>query len=150
MDCMLLSSWNIVYKHNYPDEKQNKLFFICNYNFGYCYTHQLTVFGHFMDKIITLYMYTFPIAGIFGMLIYFNLSKMIRMSMVNFPREVFNFKNPYLGIIKACKDVLVFPARLSQKNIRENTPFFRFELNFFLYGMAFMVISPALPVYLGR
>ena len=146
MDCMLLSSWNIVFKHNYPDEKRTKYFSFVTTISVIITLITLTVFGFLMDKNNNIYKYSFPLAGFFGMLTYFNLSKMIKMSLVNFPMEVFSSNNPYS--LKLVKDILIFPARLCKKIFNDNKSFFRFELNFFLYGMAFMVISPALPVYL--
>jgi len=145
-DSMLLSSWNTVFKHNYTEEKRSKYFsYVTTISFIVTLI-TLSVFGYLLDENSNLYRYTFPIAGIFGMVTYYNLSKMIKMSMVNFPREV--FKTGVEFSVKLFKDTILLPFRLTKNILFENRPFLRFEMNFFLYGMAFMVISPALPVYL--
>ena len=145
-DSMLLSSWNIVFKHNYSDKNRSKYFSYVTTISVLVTLITLTLFGYVMDIDNNLYNYFFPIAGIFGMLTYYNLSKMIRYSLVNFPREVFKTVNTYS--LKLLKDTLVLPWRLTKKILTENKPFFRFESYFFMYGVAFMVISPAIPIYL--
>ena len=59
-------------------------------------------------------------------------------------------KNKFTGIIskKLFKDILILPIRNLFRIFKENRPFFRFEINFFLYGMAFMIASPAVPIFL--
>lgn len=145
-DSMLLSSWNIVFKHNYSDANRSKYFSYVTTISVLVTLVTLTLFGYVMDIDNRLYNYFFPLAGIFGMLTYYNLSKMIKYSLVNFPREVFKTVNTYS--LRLLKDTLVLPWRLTKKILTENKPFLRFETFFFMYGVAFMVISPAIPVYL--
>ncbi len=145
-DSMLLSSWNIVFKHNYSDKNRSKYFSYVTTISVMVTLITLTLFGYLMDIDSQLYKFLFPVAGIFGMLTYYNLSKMIKYSLVQFPREVFKAINNYS--FRLIKDILVLPLRLSKKILSENKPFMRFEAFFFLYGVAFMVISPAIPVYL--
>jgi hypothetical protein len=145
-DSMLLSTWNIVFKHNYSDKNRSKYFSYVTTISVIITLITLTLFGYLMDRNNNLYKYSFPLAGIFGMFTYYNLSRMIKMSLVNFPREV--FKTQKRQSIRLIKDILSLPLLLIKKIFKENKPFFRFEANFFLYGMAFMVISPAIPVYL--
>jgi hypothetical protein len=146
IDSMLLSSWNIVFKHNYSDKNRSRYFSYVTTISVLVTLITLTLFGYLMDLDSNLYNICFPIAGIFGMLTYYNLSKMIRYSLVQFPREVFRTVNTYS--FKLLKDTLVLPWRLTKKILSENKQFLRFESFFFLYGVAFMVISPAIPVYL--
>lgn len=145
-DSMLLSSWNIVFKHNYSDKNRSRFFSYVTTISVLVTLITLTLFGYVMDIDNNLYNYCFPVAGVFGILTYYNLSKMIKFSLIQFPREVFHVVNSYN--FKLFKDTLVLPFRLTKKILSENKPFFRFEAFFFLYGVAFMVISPAIPVYL--
>jgi len=146
LDSLLLSSWNIVLKHNYTEQNRSKLF-------SYATTLQIvmilavsTVFGHFLDLDNDLYRLIFPFAGIFGMLTYYNLSKMISLSMDDYkgrngiPKASFSFR--------LLKDILVIPLRTLLRIFQTDKQFLKFESYFFLYGIAFMVITPAVPFFL--
>ncbi len=146
IDSMLLSSWNIVYKHNYREEKRSKLF-------SYASTVQTAmilitsiIFGYFMDLNENLYKLFFPAAGVLGILTYYNLAKMISLSMDDYKTPEVNASKTYS--VKLVKDILVLPMRNITRIFNTDKNFMRFEAYFFLYGMAFMVISPALPIYL--
>lgn len=146
MDSMLLSSWNIVYKHNYSEEKRSRLF-------SYASTVQTAmilitsvVFGYFMDINENLFKLFFPVAGIFGIFVYYNLSKMISLSMDDYKVPAEETGRTYS--FKLIKDILALPLRNTGRIFKSDKSFMRFEMYFFLYGMAFMVISPALPIYL--
>lgn len=146
IDSMLLSSWNIVFKHNYREEKRSRLF-------SYASSMQIimmlvssTVFGFFLDKDYSIYKICFPIAGILGMLTYLNLAKMIGLSMDDYKNEENRLSGKYS--LKLIKDILLLPARNTIRILKNNRAYFRFESYFFLYGMAFMVITPAIPIYL--
>jgi hypothetical protein len=144
LDSMLLSSWNIILKHNYTETNRNKLY---SYATSVSISLMLvtsTIFGVLLDRDNFIFRLIFPLSGIAGMFMYYNLSKMIGISLAKYP------KTEYVkgGIsTKLIKDILVFPLRNVKRIFNENKPFFRFEVYFFLYGMAFMVIMPAVPVY---
>jgi hypothetical protein len=146
IDSMLLSSWNIVFKHNYREEKRSRLF-------SYATSLQIimilissTVFGYFLDKNNNLYKLCFPLAGILGMLTYYNLAKMIGLSMDDYISGKKIHSRSYS--FKLLKDIILLPARNTLRILKTDKPYLRFETFFFLYGMAFMVISPAIPIYL--
>ena len=50
--------------------------------------------------------------------------------------------------LKLMEDIFVLPVRNMMRIFKENRPFLRFEVFFFMYGMAFMIASPAVPIYL--
>jgi hypothetical protein len=146
LDSMLLSSWNIVFKHNYTEENRSKFY-------SYATTIQTimllavsTLFGSLLDLNHNIYKIFFPLAGLFGMFSYYNLSQMIALSMDDYGGRDKHNKTVYNW--KLIKDILVLPARNMLRIFKENKPFLRFEIYFFLYGMAFMVITPAVPVFL--
>jgi hypothetical protein len=104
-----------------------------------------TVFGHLLDLKQDLYKYFFPAAGFFGFLTYYNLSRMIQLSMDD------RMTKPDIAAsitFKLLKDILILPVRNLLRILVSNKKFLRFEIYFFLYGMAFMVILPSLPIYL--
>jgi Major Facilitator Superfamily len=145
-DSMLLSSWNIVYKHNYREEKRSRLFSYASAVQTILILSTSTVFGYFMDKNESLYKICFPAAGILGMLTYYNLAKMISLSMDDYKSPAEKTGSQYS--FKLLKDIISLPMRNIARIFKENKDFMRFEIYFFLYGMAFMVIIPALPIYL--
>lgn len=146
LDSLLLSIWNIVFKHNYREERRSKLY-------SYAGTVQ-TIFilivsaisGYILDFNNNFYMLLFPASGIFGIIVYWKLSKMIKLSDDEFKGKILNEKT-YLNI-KLLKDIAVLPIRNTFKIFKENKPFLKFESYFFLYGMAFMVLIPVIPIFL--
>lgn len=145
VDSMLLSSWNIVFKHNYSEHKRSRLFSYAATLSTIILLVTSTAFGHLLDSNQYLYKYFFPVAGVFGILTYINLAKMISLSM---DERIPVSKNTASLSLKLIKDILVLPIRNLQRILISNKKFLRFEIYFFLYGMAFMVILPALPIYL--
>jgi hypothetical protein len=146
LDGMLLSSWNIVYKHNYTEQKRSKLFAYVSTISTVMVLATSTIFGHFLDMNYALYRFCFPAAGLMGMITYYNLSKMISMSMDDHIEPVKRRVREFT--YKLFKDIVILPIRDMIRIFRRNKRFLRFEIYFFLYGMAFMVILPAIPVYL--
>lgn len=146
LDSLLLSIWNIVFKHNYTDTNRSRL---------YSYASSLqtvfvliitTVSGYLLDINGDYYKILFPVAGVFGIFVYISLAKMINLSMDDYKGKNNSSKTYYS--FKLIKDIAVLPLRNTARIFRENKPFLRFEAYFFLYGMAFMVLSPVIPVYL--
>lgn len=146
LDNMMLSSWNIVFKHNYTEKKRSKLY-------SYAVAVQIsmilvvsTIFGNFLDINPNLYKIMFPVAGIFGMITYYNLAKMISMSMDDYSGRNKPAKSKFT--LRLFKDILVLPLRDTARIFTQNKPFLRFETFFFLYGVGFMILTPAVPVFL--
>jgi hypothetical protein len=146
IDSMLLSIWNIVFKHNYTENKRSKLY-------SYATTLQLvvvltvtTIFGYYLDLDNSLYKIMFPIAGICGIIVYYNLAKMISLSGDDYSGK--SGKTKVHISLKLVKDILALPYRSTIKVFKDNPAFMRFEAYFFLYGMAFMILSPVIPVFL--
>jgi hypothetical protein len=145
LDSMLLSSWNIVFKHNYNERNRSKLFSYAATLSTIMLLITSTVFGHLLDFRQDLYRYFFPAAGFFGFLTYYNLSQMISLSVddrIPAPENTASFS------LRLFKDILILPIRNLLRILISNKNFLRFEIYFFLYGMAFMVILPSLPIFL--
>ena len=146
LDALLLSIWNIVFKHNYTEKNRSRLY-------SYATSFQ-TVFvlivttasGFLLDINSSIYKILFPAAGVFGILVYWSLARMINLSMDDYSGK--NKKQRSYYSIRLIKDIAVLPLRNTLRIFRENKPFLRFEAYFFLYGMAFMVLSPVIPVFL--
>ena len=146
LDALLLSIWNIVFKHNYTEKNRSRLY-------SYATSFQ-TVFvlivttasGFLLDINSSIYKILFPAAGVFGILVYWSLARMINLSMDDYSGK--NKKQRSYYSIRLIKDIAVLPLRNTLRIFRENKPFLRFETYFFLYGMAFMVLSPVIPVFL--
>ncbi|MBK8551945.1 MAG: MFS transporter [Ignavibacteria bacterium] len=144
-DSLIRPSWNTVFKHNYTDEKRSVLYSYASSLYTIVVLLTTTALGYILDMDYELYKIFYPIAGIFDIIAYVNLAKMIKMG------KIFDEgKNKFTGIISAklFKDILILPVRNLIRIFKENRPFLRFEINFFLYGMAFMIASPAVPIFL--
>ena len=142
---MLLSSWNIVYKHNYTEINRSKLFAYVSTVATVMILITSTLYGHFLDTNYSLFKIC-SLAGIMGMVTYYNLSKMISLSMDE-PKVPEKRSSSTLSW-SLIKDIIILPIRDMFRIFERNKSFFRFEVYFFLYGIAFMVILPAVPVYL--
>ena len=146
IDSLIKPSWNTVFKHNYSDGRRSLLYSYSSSLYTIVILIVSTVLGYLLDINYELYKILFPIAGIFDVLSYISLAKMItmgqdlRMIPPGIPGKSFS--------LKLFEDILVLPVRNMMRIFKENRPFFRFEVFFFMYGMAFMIASPAVPIYL--
>lgn len=146
LDALLLSIWNIVFKHNYSEKNRSRLY---SYATSFQTVFVLivtTVSGYLLDMNSSVYKILFPAAGVFGILVYWSLARMINLSMDDYSGK--NKKQKTYYSLRLIKDIAVLPLRNTARIFRENKPFLRFEAYFFLYGMAFMVLSPVIPVFL--
>lgn len=146
LDALLLSIWNIVFKHNYSEKNRSRLY---SYATSFQTVFVLivtTVSGYLLDMNSSVYKILFPAAGVFGILVYWSLARMINLSMDDYSGK--NNKQKTYYSLRLIKDIAVLPLRNTARIFRENKPFLRFEAYFFLYGMAFMVLSPVIPVFL--
>ena len=146
LDSLIKPSWNTVFKHNYSDVKRSSLYSYASSLYTIIVLIVTTFLGYLLDINYQLYKILFPIAGVFDVLSYISLAKMIKMGQ--------KLKMIPEGGIKTSmsfdiiKDILILPVKNMLRIFKDNKPFFRFELYFFLYGMAFMIASPAVPIYL--
>lgn len=145
IDSLLLPSWNIVYKHNYTAEKRSSLYSYASSVSTAALLSVATIFGYFLDFNHGLYKIFFPIAAILGIIMYFNLMKMLNFFFKGEKEEV---ERSFRMDLSLLKDILILPIRNSIRILKTNRRFFVFEINFFIYGMAFMIASPAIPVFL--
>ncbi|MEO8665545.1 MAG: MFS transporter [Ignavibacteria bacterium] len=145
-DSLIKPSWNTVFKHNYTSEKRSVLYSYASSLYTVIVLIVTTLLGYLLDLNYELYKVFYPLAGLFDILAYINLAKMISIG-----RSIeHNFHDKFKGVIsgKLIKDIIILPVRNLIRIFKENKPFFRFEINFFLYGMAFMIASPAVPIFL--
>ena len=146
IDSLIKPSWNTVFKHNYSDSRRSLLYSYSSSLYTIVILIVSTVLGYLLDINYELYKILFPIAGIFDVLSYMSLAKMITMGQ--------NLKMIPPGIpgkslsLKLMEDIFVLPVRNTMRIFKENRPFLRFEVFFFMYGMAFMIASPAVLIYL--
>lgn len=146
LDSMLLPVWNIVFKHNYSEANRSKLY-------SYAATLQTililivtTVFGYYLDMDNSSYKIVFPAAGLCGILVYYCLARMIKLAGDGHNSQGDRRK---LNIsLKLIKDIIALPYRSTIRIFKINPAFMRFEIYFFMYGMAFMILSPVIPVFL--
>jgi hypothetical protein len=145
MDALLLPAWNFIFKHNYTAQNRSKL-----YSYAYSFTTIVLlvisfIAGFLLDKNNQIYKMIFPIAGIAGILYYFYMSRIMKLGIQTESMEKIRLR----GINKKLlKDILILPVRNSIRICKEDKKFFKFEVNFFLYGMAFMILAPAIPIFL--
>lgn len=145
-DSLIKPAWNTVFKHNYTNENRSTL---------YSYVSSLntvvtliitTLVGYLLDFDYRFYKILYPVAGLFDILSYLNLAKIY--SWEKSGRE-FSDKGSFKFMSWILlKDILILPVRNMFRIFKENKRFFRFEIFFFLYGIAFMSASPAVPVFL--
>lgn len=146
LDSLLLSIWNIVFKHNYTHANRSKLYSYASTIQTIFILFVTTASGYFLDLNKDSYRILFPISGVFGIMVYYSLAKMINLSTDEYTGR-FNTTKTYYSL-KLIKDIAVLPLRNTLRIFNQNRAFLRFEVYFFLYGMAFMVISPVVPVFL--
>lgn len=144
-DSLIKPAWNIVFKHNYSDEKRSVYYSYASGVYTVIVLVISIVIGYLLDFNYRLYKILYPLAGVFDILAYIGLAKMISMGRV-FSRihtKTFSWLN-----FRLFRDIAVLPVRNMLKIFRENRSFLRFETYFFLYGIAFMTASPAVPIFL--
>lgn len=144
-DSLIKPSWNTVFKHNYSPERRSVLYSYASSLYTVIILVVTTILGYLLDLNYELYKVFYPLAGIFDIIAYINLAKMIKMGKI-FDETHNKFSGRFSG--RLIKDIIILPVRNLFRIFRENKPFLRFEMNFFLYGMAFMIASPAVPIFL--
>ncbi|MBS1551332.1 MAG: MFS transporter [Bacteroidetes bacterium] len=145
-DSLIKPAWNAVFKHNYTGERRSSLYSYASSLLTITTLLVTTLLGYLLDIDFRLYKILFPVAGLFDIIAYVNLAKMINIGKLN----EHNASDKFTGNVSFAlfKDILILPVRNLIRISRDNKPFYRFELYFFLYGMAFMIASPAVPIFM--
>ena len=145
-DSLIKPAWNAVFKHNYTSARRSSLYSYASSLYTIITLLVTTLLGYLLDIDFRLYKILFPVAGLFDILAYINLAKMISIGKLN----EHNSDNKFTGKISfgLFKDILILPVKNLLRIFRDNKPFYRFEIYFFLYGMAFMIASPAVPIFM--
>jgi len=146
VDSLLKPTWNTVFKHNYTPERRSVLYSYASSVYTIAVLIVGTLFGYLLDIDYKVYKIMFPVAALFEIISYIFLAKLIKLGKSFYPYsgDLFTGKIDF----KLFKDILILPIRNMMRIFRENKPFFRFESFFFLYGVAFMIASPAVPIFL--
>ncbi len=148
IDSMIRPTWNTVYKHNYTEENRSKLYSYASSLFTIVLLVIITLFGQLLDVDYKVYKIFYPLAGITDFVSLYILAKLVSTSNGDYMKGVRKFG---AGVsFKLIEDILILPVRNLKRIFKVNKPFFRFERNFFFYGMALMIASPAIPIYLVR
>lgn len=146
LDSLIKPYWNAVFKHNYPESRRSTLYSYASSLYTIIVLVVTTFLGYLLDINYKLYKILFPVAGLFDVLSYMSLAKMVRMGQ---SLKLYHTGSVRGGLsLRLLKDIAVVPVINMLKIFKSNRPFFRFEGYFFLYGMAFMIASPAVPIYL--
>ncbi len=106
-----------------------------------------TVFaGYALEHDPNAYHWLFAVGGVLGFL------SSTAIARVKYRRSPFLGKRTLYLRHRPLKDVLydsiVVPLRNNWAILRENRPFALFERNFMLYGLAFMMLLPIVPIFL--
>jgi len=148
IDSMIRPTWNTVYKHNYTEENRSKLYSYASSLFTIVLLVIITLFGQLLDVDYKVYKIFYPLSGITDFVSLYILAKLVSTSNGDYMKGVRKFG---AGVsFKLIEDILILPVRNLKRIFKVNKPFFRFERNFFFYGMALMIASPAIPIYLVR
>ncbi|MCF7792571.1 MAG: MFS transporter [Candidatus Cloacimonetes bacterium] len=93
--------------------------------------------GKMLDVNETYFRYFFSVVGVFGFL------HSIFMSRIKIKKN-HNKDKAFISI----KEVIVKPIQRSLEVLKKNHDFAIFQRNYFIYGIAFMILLPAIPKYL--
>jgi hypothetical protein len=143
-DSLIKPSWNVVFKHNYTDKKRSSLYSYASIFHVSSLMIVTTVAGYLLDFNYEIYKILYPLSGLLDIIAFINLAKLIGMGQNKAVEDNSSGKID----LKLVKDILILPLRNMMRIFRENKPFFKFEVYFFYYGMAFMILLPAIPIFL--
>ncbi|MFC2092913.1 MFS transporter [Bacteroidota bacterium] len=146
IDSMIRPTWNAVYKHNYTEENRSKLYSYSSSMYTIVLLIVITIFGQLLDVDYKVYKIFYPLAGITDFVSLYILAKLVSTGNNGYLKKIKFFSSSIS--FRLIKDVLMLPVRNLMRIFKDNKSFFRFERNFFFYGMALMIASPAIPIYL--
>jgi len=148
-DALLMPSWNYIFRHNYTLQNRSKYYSYASSLSTMVLLVTSTIAGFLLDANNEIYQLLFPVAGLFGILYYYEMSKIMKLADTASNEPTIQKSNIRQKIkFNLIRDIAFLPVRNMVKICKENKKFFIFEINFFLYGMAFMVLSPAIPIFL--
>ncbi|MCX7878687.1 MAG: MFS transporter [Ignavibacteria bacterium] len=144
-DSFILPIWNIVFKHNYSDTNRSRLYSYAALTQTTLIIICTTLFGFLMDLNVVFYKIAFTLAGITGLIVYYCLGRML----ITGSEEKFKIEKLQLRIsFKLIKDIVLLPFRNIRRIFSSNSGFLKFEINFFIYGIAFIMLATVMPVFL--
>jgi len=102
--------------------------------------------GYALHNNANAYHWLFAAAGILGFISSTALARAKpRRSPFLGQRTLFLRRTPFRKVLH---DSVIVPLRNNWAILRENRPFMLFERNFMLYGLAFMILLPIVPIFL--
>ncbi|MGB4851894.1 MAG: hypothetical protein WBQ38_06235, partial [Ignavibacteria bacterium] len=107
-DSLIKPAWNAVFKHNYTSERRSTLYSYASSLLTITTLLVTTLLGYLLDIDFRLYKILFPVAGLFDIMAYINLAKMISIGKLN----EHNSDNKFTGKISFAlfKDILILPV----------------------------------------
>ena len=119
---------NYILAMNYPDSRRGRWFGTAASVANFIGLGSSLVAGYFLDINQNLFRLIFFIVGISGAI------ACLILGIIPTPhREQHPFENP---------------VKLVSRIFKKNNQFFHFEMNFFIYGSAFLLLLPVVPIYL--
>lgn len=143
MQAYLQPAWNALYQANYAPADRGRRFGTAAAISAATTIGTALLAGYLLDLDQNLYRWIYPVAGLSGFVSCYYFSK-IRprwMQEANPPERETSGDS-------SIRERLLGPLREAWNTLRENRQFRRFELGYFSYGTALMVLLPVFPIYL--
>lgn len=142
MQAYLQPAWNALYQANYSPGDRGRRFGLAAAISALTTIFTATTTGHLLDIDQELYRWIYPFAGVCGFLSCYFFSK-IRPRWTRPERP----ENTCDGSTQAGNRILG-PIRDALEILKRDKAFRRFEIGYFVYGTALMLLLPVIPIYL--
>lgn len=128
---------NSILKNNYKSNHFGKLYSYSTTTNKIMMLLSTFLFGWLLDVNNNIYIYIYPILGIFGITSLFLFSKAVKIEYIDEKREKKSLKISIKDSIHNMIDIVKF-----------NKPYRDFEIGFMLYGIAFMITYGIITIFL--
>ncbi len=139
---LLIPAQNAIFQSNYTVRERGNAFGVASAVGAFTIIPVSFLIGKALEWRESTYHYIYPVAGLFFFLAcyYFYRIRAKNPALISSEKMIAREKN----IFKRA----VYPFLFSYRVLAENRKFLYFESCFFIYGVAFMIIQPVLPVFL--
>lgn len=144
----IIPALNALYQSNYRDHERGRVFGWVMSGTALANITASLAAGHLMDINPAWYRVVYPVAGLFGLgsaILYY------RIRARRGPNGAPGMSDAALGPAEwfdAVGRAIRSPFRGAATVFRQDPGFFRFEIGYMLYGLAFMILQPVLPIFL--
>lgn len=144
----IIPALNALYQSNYADHERGRIYGWVMSGTALANITASLAAGSLMDLNPSSYRVIYPVVGLFGLgsaLLYY------RIRPRRGPAGVHGMSDAALGPaewVSAVGRAIRSPFRGAAEIFRQDRDFFRFEVSYMLYGMAFMILQPVLPIFL--